>query len=593
MSAVGAVVRLVGGLLSGLHAALAPQACPGDWLWATVFAGSVLACLPLLGIVLPVLTLRLISRWRAVHTGLTVTVTGLAGLVFALLLPMAMVWSISDVFQQAAAGWLYGLSSDDYASLGARTCGGVGQLSYLSTGPSVWRAILGSGGGQVLHLRYLGAVLALPLLALGLVWWQGRLAFRGRRAWPGRLGWLAFVPVLAISALGSANTLAQVWIGFAPVGVLGVLIIGLVPALRWTSPEPAFPFDSASSGSAAFPLASGAAPLADTPGPLPFLTGSGTPSGEPGIPAGASGTPAPPIEEPGGVTPVIPGKLAWPSGLAQVGDRYQRIRRLGKGGFGTVWLARDNQLDRPVALKIAHAPDAETQQRMLREARALAALHHPNCVRIYDVVADADGLCLVMQYIEGRSLGDAVRADGPLDDVAAARLWVTMASALAAAHDNGVLHRDVKPSNVMVDAEGTPHLLDFGIARSSGDATLTASGMLVGTPDYLAPETAQTGVSTPSSDTWQLAATVSFALTGMPPRGARENALAALASAARADPCDKLPAHSAHRGLLVTALDPDPAVRPSLAVVQRRLGAWLADQGHSTDGPVTITIDRL
>ncbi|GAB3870847.1 hypothetical protein GCM10029964_006100 [Kibdelosporangium lantanae] len=164
------------------------------------------------------------------------------------------------------------------------------------------------------------------------------------------------------------------------------------------------------------------------------------------------------------------------------GGRFQKIRALGHGGFGTVYLAMDTQLDRTVAVKMAHAPDAEAEQRMLREARALAAVRHPNCVRVYDIVEDEDGLGIVMEFIEGEALADAVSEHGPLDDIAAARLWVTMAGALSAAHAKGVLHRDIKPSNIMIDPSGMPHLIDFGIARAKGDSTLTKTGMMVGTP---------------------------------------------------------------------------------------------------------------
>ncbi|HWE90237.1 MAG TPA: serine/threonine-protein kinase [Pseudonocardiaceae bacterium] len=551
---MGAVAELVGAMLSWLHGTFAPSACPGDWLWTTVVAGALLACLPWLGIVLSVVALRIIGNRRraGIGAGLVFGVTGPASLVFALVLPLGGLWSISTVFRQAARGELYGLSQADYRTLGAATCAGASQRGYLGESPSVYQAIVGSGAGSVVHAQYLGLLIALPLLALGFIWLHGRLVFPGGVGWPGRLYGLPFLAVVAASAPLGANALAQAWIGFAPVCLLGALLFAVIPPLRWSPPT--------------YPVSD--FPLADTPGPLPFR---GAP-----VEAGPADPPTRPAQP----------------GLAPAGGRFHRIRQLGRGGFGTVWLAQDTQLNRTVALKIAHAPDVETERRMLREARALAAVHHPHCVRIYDVVEDVDGLCLVMEYIEGSSLGETVRGSGTLDDVSAARLWTTMAGALAAAHENGVLHRDVKPSNVILDPSAAPHLLDFGIARSSGDMTLTASGMLVGTPDYLAPETAKTGVSTPSSDTWQLAATVSFALTGTPPRGSKDNVLAALAAAARADQCERLPAHSAHRDLLTAALDPDPARRPTLTAVQRQLSGWLTSSGHPAEGPVTTVIDH-
>jgi serine/threonine protein kinase len=203
-----------------------------------------------------------------------------------------------------------------------------------------------------------------------------------------------------------------------------------------------------------------------------------------------------------------------------------------------------------------------------------------------------DGLGLVMEYIEGQQLADLVQDGGALDDVAAARLWMTMAAALSTAHTKGVLHRDVKPANVIVDPEGNPHLIDFGIARSRGDSTLTATGMMVGTPDFLAPETASGAAATPASDAWQLAATVSFALSGAPPRGVRENAMVALMAAAKGEPLVELPRRTAHRALLVASLDTEPSRRPTLAAVAREMRAWLGRAGHTEDGPVTKIVDR-
>jgi serine/threonine protein kinase len=162
-----------------------------------------------------------------------------------------------------------------------------------------------------------------------------------------------------------------------------------------------------------------------------------------------------------------------------------------------------------------------------------------------------------------------------------------MAGALASAHVQGVLHRDVKPANVLVDREGMPHLIDFGIARARGDQTLTAAGLMMGTPDFLAPETASTGVATPASDAWQLAATVSYALTGQPPRGHRSNPMSALMAAAQRLPNTHLPDRSQHLALLAAALDADPGRRPTLSSVHRELTAWLGRAGHSEDGPVT------
>jgi eukaryotic-like serine/threonine-protein kinase len=176
--------------------------------------------------------------------------------------------------------------------------------------------------------------------------------------------------------------------------------------------------------------------------------------------------------------------------------------------------------------------------------------------------------------------------------VAAARLWSTLAGALYAAHGKGVLHRDVKPSNIIMDDGGAPHLIDFGIARSAGDVTLTATGMVLGTPDFMAPEVAAGRPAGPASDAWQLAATMSYALAGKPPRGHRDGPIAAMLAAAQGEPCNQIPPYTAHRALLERSLHPDPARRPSLPAVQAELTRWLTAHGQHPDGSVTERLRR-
>ncbi|MDT7751541.1 MAG: eukaryotic-like serine/threonine-protein kinase [Pseudonocardiales bacterium] len=311
-----------------------------------------------------------------------------------------------------------------------------------------------------------------------------------------------------------------------------------------------------SAGRPGAPAQPASAPLAADPGPLP--TGAAVPKPRP---------PATLVESPSSAV-----------------RRFDLIRQLGAGGFGGVWLANDHRLGKRVAVKAAHAPDEDTELRIRREARALGAVAHPNCVRILDLVdsqsdaglAGLRGLVIVMEYVDGQSLGELVTARGPVDDVAAARIWLRSAGALAAAHHQGVLHRDVKPSNVVLDAWGEPHLIDFGIARARGDMTLTMHGMVIGTPDFLAPETARGDRATPSSDAWQLAATISFALTGAPPRGDHTNAVSGLRAAAASTAPSNMPLASVHRQLLSACLATDPAARPSLADVRRTLEQWLS-----------------
>ncbi|MBO0849465.1 MAG: serine/threonine protein kinase, partial [Pseudonocardia sp.] len=290
--------------------------------------------------------------------------------------------------------------------------------------------------------------------------------------------------------------------------------------------------------------------------------------------------------------------VAPPGGLM---GRFELVHQIGTGGFGGVWLATDRALGRRVAVKAAHAPDHETELRIRREANALGAVRHPHCVRILDLVdsrgepglAPLHGLVIVMEYVDGRSLGEIVAAHGPIDDTMVARIWLRMAEALIAAHQRGVLHRDVKPGNVLLDARGEPHLIDFGIARARGDATLTQHGMIVGTPDFLAPEVARGERATPASDGWQLAATISFALTGWPPRGDHPDAVSGLRAAAGSAAPTCLPRHSVHRRLLEACLAADPAARPTLPSVRDMLHNWLLPtSGAPRVGPLTAALGR-
>ena len=277
------------------------------------------------------------------------------------------------------------------------------------------------------------------------------------------------------------------------------------------------------------------------------------------------------------------------------------VRKLGAGGFGRVWLAHDAKLGHLVALKAAHAPDSETEERIRREAKALAAIRHPHCVRIYDMLpartdpglTELDGMVIVMGFVDGISLGELVREKGVIDDIAAARVWLSLAGALDAAHRRGVMHRDVKPGNVIVDASGLAHLIDFGIARRSGDATLTQAGFVLGTPDFLAPEVACGDRATAASDSWQLAATVSYALTGHPPRGSHPDAISGLRAAAAGAELSHLPQRTAHLALLRATLDTAPERRPPLAAVEQALAGWLRSTGTAIDGPVTGTHMRV
>ncbi|MFF0149365.1 serine/threonine protein kinase [Amycolatopsis sulphurea] len=554
---------LASALLSLAHALFGPGFCPGDWVWATTTAGALVALIPALGaLIVAVVRKGTGNRYDAT----TLSVFGLIGVVSVLLLPWLLSSGVSQLFQGAVRGAVTWLSASETQTLNQEFCTFVGvQKTYLGGGPNVFETLFYPGGLKLSYALYLLALTVLPAGSLLFVMLQARTAFRRGPKWPARFFWIPFV-VLVLASVGmTANVAVHFWLGFLPFSVLGLIPVAMVGPPPWSvinRPEPR----------REEPPPRREPPPVSKPYPATALSA--------------------PLEPPGQLA-AMPGPVPPPPGSRGAGgSRYRRTRRLGQGGFGTVWQAVDTQLNRTVALKIAHAPDHDTAERMQREARALAVVNHPNCVRVYDLVEEPDGLALVMEYLEGRPLADVVDGQGPIDDVAAGRLWATMAGALAAAHEKGVLHRDLKPSNVILDPAGMAHLIDFGIARSQGDAKMTATGMMIGTPDFVAPEQAMGAPASPASDAWQLAATVSYALAGQPPRGTRETPMAALMAAARADPVSHLPRRSAHARILAASLDPEPRHRPTLHAVRREVEGWLSRAGKSTDGPVTQIVPR-
>ncbi|HEX6676802.1 MAG TPA: serine/threonine-protein kinase [Actinomycetes bacterium] len=221
-----------------------------------------------------------------------------------------------------------------------------------------------------------------------------------------------------------------------------------------------------------------------------------------------------------------------------IANRYALARILGRGGMGVVWRARDVLLDRDVAIKEVQLPpslNSDEQQamraRVLREARAAARLNHPNVVTLYDVIREEGRTFIVMELVEAPTLAAVVHERGPLppDEVAAIGLQVL--DALRAAHRVGIVHRDVKPGNVMVPpGEGRAKLADFGIASLAGDPRLTSTGLVLGSPAYMAPEQANGSLAGPAVDLWALGATMYFAVEGEPPfeRGAAVPTLTAV-----------------------------------------------------------------
>ncbi|MFN2496899.1 MAG: serine/threonine-protein kinase [Pseudonocardiaceae bacterium] len=535
---MGGFATLAGELLSLLHSIAGPAVCPGDWVWTITAAGAVLATPPVLAVSLVALVRRFTGNRYPTPTVLLFVLLGVMG---TAVLPLLGFAGAATALRRAALGTgSSGLTRQDVADLQDAYCFLPAQVSYLGGGRSVSEALRALPGPDVLLAgRAVVLLVTVPLLALLATWALARLAVRRGPAWPARLLWLPFLALLLGTLPLDEGAVSQLWLGYLVGVVPGLGLVLLIGRPQWSVIHPA--------------------PAVDPGRPAPTLSGAGAVTGRDGRAGGA---------------------------------RFRRLRRLGEGGFGDVWLAMDTTLAREVAIKVARVPDRDTEQRIRREARALAAVHHPHCVRVYDILTDVDdlpGLAIVMEYVPGRSLAQQVREQGPLSDTEGAHLWSTMAGALDAAHSRGVLHRDVKPSNIIIDDAGRAHLIDFGIARTEGDPALTATGMVIGTPDYLSPEVAAGAGADPRTDSWQLAATVSYALSGRPPRGYRESSVAALQAAAT-EPATQLPENSAHCRMLELALHPEPGRRPPLAAVQAALADWLARTGRPSHGPVTRTL---
>ena len=221
-----------------------------------------------------------------------------------------------------------------------------------------------------------------------------------------------------------------------------------------------------------------------------------------------------------------------------IAGRYRLERQIGRGGSGTVHLAIDEVLGRRVAIKrigLIPGSDSAELERAEREARLAAALNHPNVVSVFDLVDEEDVRWLVMEYVDGQTLSERVRTSGALDATEAATLLAQTADALVEAHDHGIVHRDVKPSNIMI-AHGAAKLNDFGIARSEDDHSLTQTGLVTGSPAYLAPEVASGSSATPASDVWSLGATLYHAVTGKPQYDVGDNLIGALYKIVHEDP---------------------------------------------------------
>lgn len=276
--------------------------------------------------------------------------------------------------------------------------------------------------------------------------------------------------------------------------------------------------------------------------------------------------------------------------------RYRLVDKIATGGMGLVWEAWDDLLLRTVAVKqlltqpgLSEDEVALARNRVIREARLTARLHHPNAVTLYDVV-DHDGHpCLIMQFVRSVSLSSLLREKGTLAVPVVKRIGADVASALVAAHAVGIVHRDVKPGNVLIADDGSAKLTDFGISHAVGDITLTATGMVSGTPAYLAPEVARGEDSGYPADVFSLGSTLYAALEGNPPFGSDPNPMAMLhrVGSGRIEP----PRHSGPlTPLLLHMLASDPAARPTMEEVARALTGRPVEVRTLKDVPPTAVI---
>ncbi|MEU6218207.1 serine/threonine-protein kinase [Streptomyces sp. NPDC047022] len=269
------------------------------------------------------------------------------------------------------------------------------------------------------------------------------------------------------------------------------------------------------------------------------------------------------------------------SGRRVVDGRFELRVRLGGGGMGTVWRAHDLLLDRSVAIKEVRPPDAglaeydpegarTLRERVLREARALAKVDHPNVVTIHHIVDGGSGTYpwIVMELVEGGSLADRL-AQGPVAPAEAARIGEGVLAALRAAHAAGVQHRDVKPANILLRRDGRPVLTDFGIAALRDSTSLTVAGSIIGTADFMAPERISGHEGGPAADLWSLAMTLYVAVEGHHPLR-RGTTLATLAAVLHEDVPPPARA-GALTAVLTRLLVRDPAARPDADTVERML----------------------
>jgi serine/threonine protein kinase len=256
---------------------------------------------------------------------------------------------------------------------------------------------------------------------------------------------------------------------------------------------------------------------------------------------------------------------------ALVAGRYKLIEQVGSGAMGVVWKAQDERLGRIVAIKrllvrygLSDTMTEEVRRRAMREARIAARLQHRNAIALFDVAEDKGDPILVMEFLPSKSLSAVLEERGTLPPAEAAEIGAQVAEAIAAAHAVGIAHRDIKPGNILLADNGTVKITDFGISRALDDGTVTTqTGMLAGTPAYLAPEIARGGDSSRASDVFSLGSTLYHAIEGKPPFGTNTNPLALLHAVASGN---VPPPHNAGslEPTLMSLMRVDPTDRPTM-----------------------------
>ncbi|MBB3076304.1 serine/threonine protein kinase [Streptomyces violarus] len=274
--------------------------------------------------------------------------------------------------------------------------------------------------------------------------------------------------------------------------------------------------------------------------------------------------------------------------------RYRLGEVLGRGGMGTVWRAEDETLGRTVAVKELRFPtniDQEEKRRLitrtLREAKAIARIRNNSAVTVFDVVQEDDRPWIVMELVEGKSLAEVIREDGLLEPKRAAEVGLAVLDVLRSAHREGILHRDVKPSNVLISEDGRVVLTDFGIAQVEGDPSITSTGMLVGAPSYISPERARGHKPGPAADLWSLGGLLYASVEGAPPydKGSAIATLTAVMTEPLEEPKNAGPLKDVIHGLLTK----DPAKRLDDAAARKMLNSVIHAPETAEPEPMDAT----